>query len=275
VGSGVTRRSPADALKILFEDNHVIAVEKPPGILSQADATGGPDLLTLIKKHIKARDSKTGNVFLGLVHRLDRNAGGAMVFAKTSKAAARLSSQIRDRTFEKAYLAVVVGRPEPPRGRLEHILSKDARENVVRVLGAAEQGVDHADASPADGALAPEAARGAAAAARGQRAVLEYETLATRESASLVRVRLVTGRAHQIRAQFAAIGAPLVGDRKYGAQDRSTRTGAPTPIALWSMMLRFRHPTRDEDVVIRSAPPSRGPWAAFASDLSLSLESER
>jgi 23S rRNA pseudouridine1911/1915/1917 synthase len=257
VGSGVTRRIAPTSLEILFEDNHLIAVAKPPGVLSQADATGAPDLLTLIKRHIKTRDAKAGNVFLGLVHRLDRNVGGAMVFAKTSKAAARLSAQIRERTFEKTYLAVVAGRPEPPFGRLEHFLSKDARENIVRVAGGAE--------------LPRARDAGRAAAARGQRAILEYETLATQVSASLVRVRLVTGRAHQIRAQLAAIGSPLIGDRKYGVADcsrGSARTGEAAPLALWSAMLRFRHPTRDEGVVVRSAPPLRGPWRAWSAILN-------
>ena len=248
----MTRRAAADRddardprrastpLEILFEDNHIIAVEKPPGVLSQADATGGPDLLTLIKRHIKQRDSKTGNVFLGLVHRLDRNTGGAMVFAKTSKAAARLSAQIRERAFEKTYLAVVEGTPRPERGRLEHVLEKDASENVVTVRAPADD----------DGA-----------SSRGRHAVLDYETLATREGRSLVRVRLVTGRTHQIRAQLAAIGTPIVGDRKYGAA--GARAAA---IALWSASLRFRHPTRDEAVVVQSAPPPDALWRPFAAD---------
>jgi 23S rRNA pseudouridine1911/1915/1917 synthase len=242
--------------RVLFEDNHVIAVEKPPGVLSQADASGAPDVLTLLKAHIKERDGKPGNVFLGLVHRLDRNVGGAMVVAKTSKAAARLSEQIRARTFAKSYWAVVHGRPSPARGRLEHDLAKDARANVARTT------------RPDTGGR-PAAAVSRAALSR--RAVLEYEVAATREQMSLVRVALLTGRSHQIRAQLAAAGHAIVGDAKYGgeaahrsaAARRASRGDDGHALALWSAAIRFRHPTREETIAVTSSPPPHPPWTLF------------
>jgi len=223
--------------RILFEDNHVLAVEKPPGVLAQADASGAPDMLTMLKRLIKERDRKPGNVFLGLVHRLDRNVGGAMIFAKTSKAAARLSEQMRARSVEKVYLAIVAGRPAAASARLEHDLAKDAAANTSRV--------------------APSQSPGA------RRAVLEYETLASRDGRSLLRVRILTGRSHQIRVQLATIGHPIAGDRKYAPAPAAARLAEAHDLALWSAELRFRHPTRDEEIVVRAAPPSRGAWAVF------------
>ncbi len=235
--SAAPQRTPLSAPppappRILFEDNHLLAVEKPPGILAQADASGGPDMLSILKRFLKERDAKPGNVFLGLVHRLDRNVGGAMIFAKTSKAAARLSEQVRERTITKLYLAIVTGRPAAASARLEHDLAKDARANTSRV------------------AASPDA----------RRAVLEYETLASRDSLSLLRVRIITGRSHQIRVQLAAVGHPIAGDRKYALSPTARAAG---DLALWSAEIRLRHPTRDEEIVVRAAPPSRGAWAAF------------
>ena len=196
---------------ILYEDNHVICAVKPRGLLSQADETGAPDMLTVLKRYIKEKYGKPGEAYLGLVHRLDRPAGGVMVFARTSKAAGRLSAQMRGRDVQKTYFAVVRGEPPDATGRLEHTITKDRLTNTVRVSSVTQHN---------------------AAAGGGMNAVLEYITLeavtvdhtGARRSGggagdimmSLVRVNLLTGRPHQIRAQFAHIGNPIVGDRKYG-----------------------------------------------------------
>jgi len=221
-------------VKIIYEDNHLLAVEKPADMLSQADDTGDADLLTVLKDYVKNKYNKPGNVFLGLVHRLDRPVGGAMVFAKTSKAASRLSEQIRKGDFGKTYLAVVHGVPTPPRGRLEHYLAKDERTNTVRAVAYGN--------------------------AEGKKAVLDYEVLQSESDLSLVKINLLTGRPHQIRVQFSAAGHPLYGDAKYGG-------GANKPgrrIALWSLRIACKHPTNGEDMVFTSKPPVEAyPWNLF------------
>lgn len=217
-------------IAVLFEDNHVLVVEKPVNIPSQEDASGDPDMLTILRADLKTRYNKPGNVYLGLVHRLDRPVGGAMVFAKTSKAASRLSEAVRSRSFDKEYYAVVHGTPSKPAEELVHYLRKDARTNTVSIVD-----------ERADGA---------------KKAVLEYSTVASRDKLSLVRIRLHTGRPHQIRVQMNAIGCPLVGDQKYGA-----RLNAPgQQIALWSASIGFPHPITKERVMFRSVPPDAYPW---------------
>lgn len=218
---------------ILYEDNHLLVVVKPVNVPSQADDSGDPDLLTILKEDIKARYQKPGNVYLGLVHRLDRPVGGVMVFAKTSKAASRLSEQIRTREFNKNYLAVVYGFPEGSNGRLRHYLWKNQSNNTVKAFNQPR----------------PEA----------KEAILEYEVTGRQDNLSLVRIHLTTGRAHQIRVQFAAISHPLYGDQKYGAD--LSRPGQQ--IALWSAEIRFKHPTRDEIIQFQSAPPTVYPWNLF------------
>ena len=220
-------------VKIIYEDNHLMAVEKPANMLSQADGTGDADLLTVLKDYIKKKYNKPGNVFLGLVHRLDRPVGGAMVFAKTSKAASRLSEQIRKCDFRKTYLAVVHGVPAPPRGRLEHYLAKDERTNIVRAV---------------------------AYNAEGKKAVLDYEVIQSKSDLSLVKINLLTGRPHQIRVQFSAGGHPLYGDARYGlGPSRPERQ-----IALWSLRIACKHPTKGEDMVFTSKPPVEAyPWNLF------------
>ncbi len=229
-------------ISILYEDNHLLVVEKPVNMPSQEDASGDPDLLSLLKRDIKIRYQKPGNVFLGLVHRLDRPAGGVMVFARTSKAAARLSDQIRARTFGKVYLAVVHGTPKEKKRQLEHYLQKDRATNMVRTVSPSVSG--------------------------SKRARLDYQVQGSRRmqtgdsctgSLALVRIRLWTGRSHQIRVQFAAIGHPLYGDQKYGADVNSPGQ----QMALWSHQLVFQHPTTKREMVFTSHPPDVFPWNLF------------
>jgi 23S rRNA pseudouridine1911/1915/1917 synthase len=220
-------------IKILYEDNHIIAVEKPVNIPAQGDKTGDPDMLTLIKDMIKKRDNKPGNVFLGLVHRLDRPVGGVMVFAKTGKGAARLSDQIRKKEWKKSYLAVIHGKMEPPQGELRHHLVKNEKLNMSR-------------------AVAPDYRN-------AKEAVLNYEVTVADEKFSLVRIVLQTGRHHQIRVQFAQSGHPLYGDQKYG---RGFSRGGQQ-IALWAAELAIRHPVTQKELVFLSKPPAEYPWLLF------------
>ncbi|MCG7406694.1 RNA pseudouridine synthase [Paenibacillus sp. ACRRX] len=220
----------APTIPILFEDNHILVVEKPVNVLSQADSTHDEDMLTLLKNDLKVRYNKPGNVYLGLVHRLDRPVGGAMVFAKTSKAASRLSDTVRKQELAKRYIAVVHGMPAQSRASLRHYLLKDSRTNTVRT------------ANPGT----PDA----------KEARLDYEVIGQHDNLSLVLVELHTGRPHQIRVQMQAIGCPLYGDQRYGA----ALNKAGQQIALWSTYLSFCHPTTKELMAFRSIPPPTYPW---------------
>ncbi|AWB46929.1 RNA pseudouridine synthase [Paenibacillus sp. CAA11] len=218
-------------MRILYEDNHLLSVEKPVNVPTQEDASGDPDMLTLLKEDLKHRYQKPGNVYLGLVHRLDRPVGGAMIFAKTSKAASRLSEAVRSRSFEKTYLAVIHGAPKVSQGRLTDYLLKDERTNTVSVV--------------------PKGTPGA------KEAILDYRILGTAQDGySLVQVELHTGRPHQIRVQFSHRGCPLYGDQKYGAQ--VNKPGQQ--IALWSAFVGVPHPVTKEPVELKSAPPQQYPW---------------
>jgi 23S rRNA pseudouridine1911/1915/1917 synthase len=217
-----------DQIEILYEDNHLLGVYKPAGMLTQGDKTGDLSLLDWAKGWIKDRYGKPGKVFLGLVHRLDRPVAGVVLFARTSKAASRLSAQIRDRTMKKIYQAVVHGSPHPLQGESELYLARIRNKSTVT--------------GPHDPS--------------GQLAVLHYRVIEIHAAFSLVEVTLVTGRHHQIRCQLAALGHPILGDLKYGS-----RQALPSQaIALVSKQLTCRHPTRDIDVVIESPIPKNWPW---------------
>jgi 23S rRNA pseudouridine1911/1915/1917 synthase len=221
-------------IPILYEDNHILVAVKPPNMPSQEDASGDPDILTILKQDIKERYNKPGNVFLGLVHRLDRPVGGVMVFARTSKAASRLSDDVRTRSIHKRYLAVVHGRPPHQTDRLEHYLVKHASTNMVSVTSAHDQ--------------------------QGKRAVLEYELLDTTDGYSLLGITLETGRPHQIRVQLSHIGCPIFGDQRYGRVQAEVGHN----IALWSYRLAFTHPVRKEPMNFTAEPPLQSmPWNLF------------
>lgn len=228
-------------LKILYEDNHLIVVVKPQGIPSQADKSGDEDMLGLLKSYVKDKYNKPGNVYLGLVHRLDRPTGGVMVFAKTSKCAARLSEQIKDGTFTKRYLAVLSAKPLEKKTRLTHYLLKDQANNIVKVVPMSTEGA--------------------------KKAVLDYNVIEDNpaESAYLTDIKLYTGRSHQIRVQMATIGCPLLGDVKYG---KNQPLGV---FALWSYDLSFRHPTTDKIMSFRVYPPEKYPWTLFNLDKHIGI----
>lgn len=200
-------------------------------MLSQGDDTGDKDVLTLLKQEIKEKYNKPGNVYLGLVHRLDRPTGGIMVFARTSKAASRLSEQIRNRTFEKTYLAVVRGVVYPLNGTFKDFLLKDNSRNIVKTVDPEQD---------------------------GKEAILNYHTIGNVNNLTLLEIKLVTGRSHQIRVQFATRGFPLLGDGKYGENSENR-----DDISLWSYRVKFKHPTRDEIMEFRLHPPKKYPWDIF------------
>lgn len=209
-------------LKVLYEDNHIIVVVKPCNVPTQADKTGDVDMLTLIKDYIKEKYQKPGNVYVGLVHRLDRPVGGVMVFAKTSKAAARLSESIRNKSFQKTYLAIVNGEFKEKQGSFENYLWKDEALNMSKIVSKEKHGA--------------------------KLAKLNYEVLQEKDNLSLVKINLETGRHHQIRVQFAGNNHSLYGDQKYGKGPRNKQ------IALWAYEISFKHPVKDEIMKFNCKP---------------------
>lgn len=222
--------SPPD-LNVIFEDNHLLVVEKPAGLPSQGDQTGDPSVLDLAKGYLKEKYNKPGNVFVGLIHRLDRPVGGLMVLAKTSKGASRLSEQFRTREVEKKYLALVEGNFAETQGRLEHFLGAGP-QNKVKVSATAKEGY--------------------------KQAALHFVCLQHQHQkyplCRFLEIDLETGRKHQIRAQLAFAGHAIVGDRKYGSRI-PLKSGR---IALVAHKLTFSHPvTQDE---LRFELPLKATW---------------
>ena len=223
----------ANDLIILYEDNHIIVVLKPQNVPCCEDASGDYDLLSCVKDYIKTAYDKPGNVYAGLVHRLDRPTGGIMVYAKSSKAAARLSDELNAGEFEKRYFAVLVGSPKEKKATLTNYLKKNAVNNTVYVCGATVEGAKLAE--------------------------LDYRIVEETEALSLADIRLHTGRSHQIRVQMSFIGTPVYGDMRYGGE--KARKGN---LALWAYTLAFDHPVTKERMVFKVQPPKDvKPWGEF------------
>lgn len=218
-------------VKVIYEDNHLLVVEKPINILSQADNTNDIDMINILKKYLKEKYNKPGNVFVGLIHRLDRPVGGVMVFAKTSKCASRLSEQVRNKTMKKTYKAVIHKTMDKKEDTLRDYLYKDKKTNTVKVVSK-----NHKEA---------------------KEAILSYKTISKNKDFSLVEVDLKTGRAHQIRVQFSSRNHPLYGDNRYG------KGKVGEQIALWSNKLEIIHPTTKEKLTFISEVPNTYPWNLF------------
>lgn len=212
--------------QIVFEDNHLLIINKKAGQLVQGDKTGDASLLELIKSFIKERDHKPGNVFLGLVHRIDRPTSGLVIYAKTSKALSRLTQMVKNRELKKTYWAVTAKADIPPQQRLIHFLQKNEKTNKSTVF--------------------PKATDGA------KEAILNYQIIKTLDNFQLLEVDLETGRHHQIRAQLSKIGAPIKGDLKYGA----ARSNADGGIHLHARRLEFVHPVTKELITVTAPVPT-------------------
>ena len=222
-------------MHVLYEDNHLLIVEKPVNMPVQSDSSGDLDLLTAAKNYIKEKYQKPGNVYLGLVHRLDRPVGGAIVFARTSKAASRLANQLRRHQIKRQYLAVVHGQVTSTNATLTDYLYKDRAKNQSYVVPS-----DHPQAKLAK---------------------LSYHVLQQNADYALLQVELATGRSHQIRVQLAHQGHPLYGDQKYGADVNQVGQ----QIALWAHSLSLIHPTTKEAISLTAQPPiNAAPWQQFA-----------
>ncbi len=240
------------SIEVLFEDNHLLGVFKPAGLLAQGDRTGDPTALAAAREYIREKYRKPGNVFLGLVHRIDRPVSGVMVFARTSKAASRLARAFHDRVVEKIYLAVVVGVMDDEAGELEGFIERTHTRSRV----------------------APEGGKKARAASLSYRvlgrAELELPSRgrgrppAPARTVSLLEVAPRTGRHHQIRLQLSAAGHPVVGDLKYRAPEALPQRA----IALHATRLRFPHPVGGEIVEICAPPPAVVPWTLFAGAIA-------
>jgi 23S rRNA pseudouridine1911/1915/1917 synthase len=221
-------------LEILYEDNHCLAVNKPAGLLTQGDISGGPSVLEQVRAYLKERYRRPGNVFVGLVHRLDRPTSGVLLLARTSKAAGRLSAQFRAGTVEKVYWGIVEGVVPEEQGEWSDTLWKDERRNVVRVVPPRTAG--------------------------GQEAVLSFRVLGRQQGKTTLELRPWTGRSHQLRVQLASRGFPIVGDRKYGAKCLLRASDGRHRVALHARSLTFTHPTRREAVAVLA--PVAADWPA-------------
>ena len=217
-------------LNIIYEDNHIIVVEKIPNILSQDDETGDISMMKLVKDYLKEKYNKPSNVYLGLVHRLDRPVGGVIIFAKTSKAASRLSDEVRKKVFKKEYLTIVDGKFENDKGTLENYLYKDKKTNISYVVSKDKK--------------------------QAKIAKLDYEVLKydRKKDLSILKINLHTGRHHQIRVQLSNINHSIYGDQKYGKRGKNKQ------IALWAYKLTIIHPTKKEKMVFTSLPKKTGIW---------------
>ena len=212
-------------LEVLYEDNHIIVVVKPENVLSQSDITGDIDMLTIIKNYLKNKYNKPGNVFLGLIHRLDRPVGGVMVFAKTSKAASRLSEQVRNNKMKKTYYAIVTGYLDCKKDSLIDKIEKiDKKKVLLNTRG-------------------------------GKESILNYKVINEKNNLSLVEVELITGRYHQIRLQFSSRNHPLYGDQLYGKKDKKQ-------LALYAYKLSFYHPITKELMTFEKIP-QYGIWKYY------------
>ncbi|MBQ8374824.1 MAG: RluA family pseudouridine synthase [Clostridia bacterium] len=230
----------APEFPILYEDNHIIVVMKPQMTACCPDESKDENLLDMVKNYLKVAYKKPGNVYVGLVHRLDRPTGGVMVYAKTSKAAARLTAGMQKGEFEKKYLTVLCGTPSDERGTLCNYLRKNTVNNMVYICTSTEDGAKYAE--------------------------LDYKVLQSKSKYSLVEVRLHTGRTHQIRVQMAGISHPVFGDMRYGGA-----LAQKGKLALWAYSLSFLHPiTKERMKFIVSPPQEEAPWKAF--DLAEHME---
>jgi 23S rRNA pseudouridine1911/1915/1917 synthase len=219
--------------RILYEDNHIIAINKRASEIVQADKTGDIPMSEDVKKYIKEKYEKPGDVYLGVVHRIDRPVSGIVLFARTSKAAARLSELFRSKEMQKTYWAVVKNRPPKEAGTLMHFLKKNEAKNMSRAYDTEQ-----------NGAL---------------RSELEYKILLSSDHYHLLEVKPLTGRHHQIRVQLAAMGCPIKGDVKYGFK----RTNDDASIHLHARQVEFIHPVKQEPLTITAPPPNENLWNAF------------
>ena len=217
-------------MKVIYEDNHIIVVEKMVNVPSQADKTDDEDMLMIIKKYLKEKYKKPGNVYLGLVHRLDRPVGGVMIFAKTSKAASRLSEEVRNKTFKKEYLVICNGKMEKDKETLKDYLWKDEKKNTSYVVRENKK--------------------------NAKEAVLDYEVLKydKEQNLSVLKINLHTGRHHQIRVQLSSRMHAIYGDSKYHGR------GAGNNICLWAYKLTIVHPTTKEEMTFIDLPEEKGMW---------------
>jgi 23S rRNA pseudouridine1911/1915/1917 synthase len=220
-------------MKVIYEDNHLIIVNKAPGEIVQGDKTGDKPLSEILKEYVKSKYNKPGEVFLGVVHRLDRPVSGVVVFARTSKALARMNSLISSREVQKTYWAIVKGSPSEPHGHLVDYLWKNETQNKSYIV--------------------PETRKGAL------RAELEYTLLAKGKDYSLLEVNLMTGRHHQIRVQLSAIGLIIKGDLKYG----SARSNPDGSIHLHARRVEFLHPVKQTPMIVEAMPPKERMWMIF------------
>ena len=219
-------------LDVIYEDNHILVVIKPQNVPCQEDETKDPDLLSMCKEYIKEKYNKPGNVYCGLVHRLDRPTGGVMVFAKTSKSASRLCEAIKNDEFEKKYVAISNSQPIKNQDYIIHYLKKDPVQNIVNIV--------------------PQLTSDA------KKAELKYKVLETINNFTLFDIELMTGRSHQIRVQLKSIGCPLVGDKKY-----NPNADAKDNLCLWAYKLAFKHPVNGKILNFIVYPPDQAPWDNF------------
>ncbi len=253
-------------LDVIYEDNHVIVVVKPHNVPSQEDETKDEDMLSLVKKYIKEKYNKPGNVYVGLIHRLDRPTGGIMCFAKTSKSASRLSKEIQDGQMTKEYLTVLEGQLPLKTKHVTNYLKKDEETNTVKIVPMGETGAKKAELIYEVVETLNEFKE---VELKKQNYKIDENSCLTEKqpkmikqissTLSLTKIQLLTGRSHQIRVQMANLKAPVYGDGKYGA-----KLGKTKELALWAYKLEFIHPTTKQKMTFKVLPDGdKEPWKRF------------